>query len=116
MDYSRMTDAAVHQRLEQQRAELSDRLSRIRNDRMRRANPLDADFAEQAVQRQNDEVLDALESATAADLAAVQRALKRLADGSYGQCTQCGEAIEPARLRALPMAEHCANCANRGTV
>jgi RNA polymerase-binding transcription factor DksA len=36
-----------------------------------------------------------------------------LADGSYGQCQRCGEAIEPARLQALPAAEFCLACAAR---
>ncbi|MBF3283791.1 TraR/DksA family transcriptional regulator, partial [Pseudomonas aeruginosa] len=36
----------------------------------------------------------------------------RLAEGRYGQCERCGEAIEPARLAALPAAEYCLRCAD----
>jgi DnaK suppressor protein len=43
-------------------------------------------------------------------LAEVDLALQRLAQGSYGQCTACGEAIEPARLLASPQAARCLAC------
>ena len=32
----------------------------------------------------------------------VERALLRLADGGYGWCESCGEAIPPARLAVYP--------------
>ena len=35
----------------------------------------------------------------------------RLAEGRYGECLCCGEAIEAARLAALPVAEYCLRCA-----
>ena len=37
-------------------------------------------------------------------------ALKRLDVGSYGQCMECGDAIKPARLKALPEVETCLVC------
>jgi len=40
----------------------------------------------------------------------VNEALKRIKDESYGICTNCGEAINPERLEALPYAEFCINC------
>lgn len=45
------------------------------------------------------------------DLAAVDRAEKRLATGSYGRCVRCGDDIGEARLEALPAAETCIACA-----
>lgn len=39
-----------------------------------------------------------------------QRALARVADGRYGWCTSCGDAIPVARLEAIPTAERCARC------
>lgn len=41
------------------------------------------------------------------DLADVELALKKLDDGTYGQCETCGEAISPARLEAMPAARFC---------
>jgi DnaK suppressor protein len=45
------------------------------------------------------------------DLAALDRAVDRLAAGSYGRCVRCGRAIGEARLEALPAAETCIACA-----
>jgi DnaK suppressor protein len=40
----------------------------------------------------------------------VDAALRRLEDGSYGDCYECGEEIAEARLRALPFAVRCKDC------
>ena len=46
-----------------------------------------------------------------ATLARIERALAKLDEGSYGRCDTCGEAIEPARLRARPDSSLCLRCA-----
>lgn len=99
-------------RLQALRRDLDDRLQRIRADRERRAGPLSADFAEQATELENDEVLGRLERSTAADLAQVARALHHEAQGHYGICERCGEVIEEPRLRVLPQATRCSHCAS----
>jgi DnaK suppressor protein len=43
-------------------------------------------------------------------LAAVEAALARLDDGTYGACLRCGRPIAPERLDALPWAAHCIDC------
>jgi RNA polymerase-binding protein DksA len=45
-----------------------------------------------------------------AELRAIDAALARLADGTYGTCTRCGGEIGEARLRANPAAERCIAC------
>ena len=42
----------------------------------------------------------------------VRRALAKLAEGSYGTCDACGQAILPARLDAIPWAVLCVACAS----
>jgi DnaK suppressor protein len=37
-------------------------------------------------------------------------ALERLGSGEYGVCEICGEAISPARLRAIPEVTTCVRC------
>lgn len=91
--------------------ELADRLERIRRDRMRAGQPLSAHFTEQAVERENDEVLDRLETATAAELRQVERAVAHFEAGLYGLCESCGAPIEERRLHRLPYATACAHCA-----
>lgn len=44
------------------------------------------------------------------ELRAVDAALARIDDGSYGTCTRCGGDIGDARLRANPSAERCIAC------
>lgn len=92
--------------------ELTDRLSRIRNDRNRVEQPLSADFSEQAVECENNEVLDRLDIATEKDLRQTHHALQRLEAGNYGVCEKCGELIELERLHAVPQATSCTACAN----
>ena len=40
----------------------------------------------------------------------IDAALRRLDDGTYGDCFECGEQISEARLRALPFAVRCQDC------
>jgi DnaK suppressor protein len=43
----------------------------------------------------------------------VEAALRRMDDGSYGHCQQCGEPITEARLKALPYTPWCIDCAQK---
>jgi RNA polymerase-binding transcription factor len=43
-------------------------------------------------------------------LAQVERALARMADGTYGFCERCREQIDFARLKAIPHATYCMSC------
>ena len=44
------------------------------------------------------------------EIRAIERALKRLALGTYGVCVSCGQPIERERLEAHPTANRCAAC------
>lgn len=97
--------------LDAQAAEYARRAEAIRRDL---SSPHAASFPEQAVERQNDDVLRALLAEAEEGLRQVERARARLADGSYGRCTACGASIAAARLQALPAAELCPECAAAG--
>ena len=43
-------------------------------------------------------------------LYAIDEALKRIEDGTYGSCLSCGRAIAKKRLKALPYTELCIDC------
>lgn len=60
-----------------------------------------------AAERALELTLDEHESA---ELRAVQAALQRIENGTYGLCSDCGVAIAPARLHAAPQAERCIGC------
>lgn len=99
------------ERLHALRDELQARLARVRDHIGHRHEPVERDFAEQVVQRENDEVVENLAGRLASELAAIDAALERVAAGTYGQCASCGETIAEARRAALPMTAVCASCA-----
>jgi len=43
-------------------------------------------------------------------LAAIDAALARMDEGSYGRCQTCGREIDEARLAAIPWATQCIDC------
>jgi DnaK suppressor protein len=46
-------------------------------------------------------------------LEAIELALERIEDGTYGQCDECGVKIPKARLNAIPYAPTCVKCAEQ---
>jgi DnaK suppressor protein len=67
----------------------------------------DPEGATLAFERQH---VAALADAARGDLAEIQAALARLADGSYGICQVCGRRIRSERLAARPTARACVGC------
>lgn len=57
-------------------------------------------------------VLDRLDERGKREIEAIDAALCRMDDGTYGKCTACGKAIPVARLRALPEALLCSECSS----
>jgi DnaK suppressor protein len=43
-------------------------------------------------------------------IAKIDRALKKMEEGEFGECVSCGEDIGTARLKARPVAERCIEC------
>jgi RNA polymerase-binding protein DksA len=54
-----------------------------------------------------------LEGSEEAKVAAIDRALARIEQGTYGICQNCGNPIAEERLEALPYAELCIDCKRR---
>ena len=103
-----MTHADRIARLQARRAELVEDLTEI-------ADALDdepaKDWEDRAVERQGDEVLEALGTHDRDELRRIDAALARHEAGEYGICTKCGDDISPARLDAVPETPFCAACA-----
>jgi len=55
----------------------------------------------------------ALEKRIREQLSGIEHALQKFEEGTYGLCDSCGQAIDPARLEALPQASLCLNCKTR---
>lgn len=60
--------------------------------------------------------LDAVQREAAADLQAVDAALSRIAEGTFGVCIRCGGPIGIDRLNARPTADLCIECARSSAV
>ncbi|MBL9074966.1 TraR/DksA family transcriptional regulator [Tabrizicola sp.] len=88
--------------------ELGARLEAIEEELDSHQNP---DWEELATEREGDEVLEATGNAGKAEITQIRAALKRIEDGSYGDCVRCGEPIAEARLDALPWTPLCRSCA-----
>lgn len=99
-----------HIRLEllEKQHELLSRIDAIGAD-FRRGR--DQDFAEQATECENDEVLISLKSEAKQELQQIASALHRLDTGRYGVCQDCGKDIENKRLDVLPYSTLCRTCA-----
>ncbi len=98
----------MRQRLLADRIVLRQRLETIH---AHARTPLDRDSEEQATELANLDVVSALENEATIEVAAIDAALARLAAGTYGICTGCGESISAARLAARPASAECLACA-----
>lgn len=105
------TITQIRAQLEQERVITAERVARIEGHRRRAAGALSADFAEQAQEQENDEVLDGLASVEGDKLAMIEAALARIDAGVYGKCMDCDGKIKPARLLAMPFTTRCIRCA-----
>ena len=103
-----MKNEELKKELEERLALMQARLASIKKDVTREHS---GDSAEQAQERENDEVVDAIGNETAQSIRGIQAALERVAAGTYGVCDQCGENIGRNRLEVVPEATRCVNCA-----
>jgi len=77
----------------------------------RREEPYSQDFAEQAVEVENNPVVEQLNEDGKASLAKINKALKKLDAGYFGVCEDCGEPIDQDRLIIVPTTPCCIDCA-----
>lgn len=71
------------------------------------------DTVDAAVDSANDEVCSRLAEIESRELAGIEQALRRIAEGRYGRCETCGGRIPAARLVALPCTTRCIECQRR---
>ena len=95
------------------RAYYTSRRDAIHIDTHHVEEPVEKDFAEQVVQRENDDVLEALDDEAKQIVQQIDNALLRIKSGDFGICQSCGEDIPQARLEVLPYAAYCVSCAEK---
>ena len=100
--------------LEERRREIVDKVhEKMRDVRTEGANNPDQgvlDAAESSEADIQDEIEFALIQMKAETLNKIDEALRRLEEGTFGHCFECGEEISERRLRALPFAVRCKDC------
>jgi DnaK suppressor protein len=101
--------AEIKKRLEARLVTLGARIEGIKDELRAAPNP---DFEEQATEAEGDEVLEGLEESVLTEITQIRAALKRMQEGTYGECVQCGEPIAKKRLEAIPHATLCITCAS----
>ena len=88
--------------------ELDDKIRAVRSGGITDRDVLDA--AENSEVDIQDEIGFALLQLKAETLKKIDTALRRIEEGDYGDCFECGGEIAEARLRALPFAVRCRDC------
>ena len=107
-----MNAAAVRTQLNKRRADLVNRLRRLTED-ARHTRGLSADFEEQAVELENDDVVVNLDNAVRTEILQIRKAIDRLDSDQYGHCEACHRPIPAKRLEALPYATRCLKCESK---
>jgi DnaK suppressor protein len=102
--------AAMLQRARQLREEIRETLLKSDSEQYRQVaddvrNLEDESFADLIVDVSLAEIDRDLE-----ELRAIEAAMLRIADGTYGTCAVCERAIDVRRLEAAPHAERCLDC------
>ncbi len=112
---SRLDMATARKRLEEARDELDRSVAVL--DGARSATPLAADYpqdpADAGANLSESDRAEAMLAAAKARRALVLEALRRLDEGRYGICVDCGAAVPEGRLEAKPEAARCVACQAR---
>ena len=105
----------VKKQLQSLRDEYTHRIDAIEIETHHKEEPVEKDFAEQATQSENDDVLAALDDEAQHMVMQIDAALSRIDQGAYGICKDCSEPIPDNRLQAAPFVTMCISCAERAS-
>jgi RNA polymerase-binding protein DksA len=101
-------------RLEHERHRIVEAIANLRHEGSMEdevdERPLDNHLAETASVTIDREIDLSLQENSEHLLAAIDAALGRIEDGTYGRCARCGKEIETERLEAIPYATLCIEC------
>ena len=104
---------AMAERRDALAAEIRGEVSRARDEHYAAVAGTAPDLGDQALADLVADVDNAEVTRDLGELRALEAALKRVADGTYGVCSDCGGDIPIERLEAQPAAARCAPCQQR---
>jgi len=85
-------------------------LKREINDYRERSTSKSADEADKASDAYDEDLSFEIASTSDEELARIEVALEKIANGTYGLCESCDKPISPSRLKAIPYATTCIAC------
>lgn len=101
---------ALRERLETQRKEILDMYKQDLKAGQESADDGTEDIVDRANNAYNRELMFSLSDTERNMVLQIEGALRRMDEGAYGRCPNCGNAIHPLRLDAVPYARFCINC------
>jgi RNA polymerase-binding protein DksA len=90
------------------RERISGQVASLKNDSLTRAD--EVNIEEDGTDAFDRQFALNLASSENEVLIAIDGALKRIEEGSFGKCHECGGGIESRRLKAIPFVENCISC------
>lgn len=105
--------STIEERRDALRQEIRREVARARNESFAEVAGATHDRGDEALADLVADLGNAEVTRDLGELRELEAALRRLADGGYGVCTDCGAEIPLERLRAQPSAARCAACQAR---
>jgi DnaK suppressor protein len=101
---------ALRQRLQNQRDEILNMYKQDLRAGQESADDGTEDIVDRANNAYNRELMFSLSDVERNTLLQIENALRRMDEGTYGRCSNCGQNIALPRLEALPWARFCVDC------
>jgi DnaK suppressor protein len=101
---------ALRKRLENQRDEIINMYKQDLRAGQESADDGTEDIVDRANNAYNRELMFSLSDTERNTLLQIENALRRMDEGTYGRCANCGRDIALPRLEALPWARFCVDC------
>ena len=101
---------ALRTRLLEQRTEMYDMYNQDIRAGQESADDGTEDIVDRANNHYNRELMFSLSDGERQRLLQIEDALRRMDEGSYGRCSNCGGSINPKRLEAVPWTRFCIDC------
>jgi DnaK suppressor protein len=101
---------ALRERLLQQRQEILNMYNQDVRAGQESADEPTEDIVDRANNAYNRELMFSLSDGERVLLLQIEDAIRRLDEGTYGRCSNCGQTISMQRLEAIPWARFCIDC------
>jgi DnaK suppressor protein len=101
---------AYRKKLQAKREELVQNIARTEEEGRTADEDTTVDLADKAANSYTKEFLFGQTNTERNLLALIDGALKRIKDGTFGECANCEEEMQQKRLDAVPWAAYCIEC------